>query len=133
MPYPVAAVRGKMFSVSAQTYIEKVLGYPTHDPHGSPIPTRDGQVEIPKLTMLAELKPGQRGVIRQVSDDDAEMLNFLGGLGMYPGTGVEMLGKEPYGGPLLVKVSGTDHAIGSELATHVYVSLQAPDDGTKKQ
>ena len=122
-----------VISEQFEDQIEKLLGYPTHDPHGSPIPTRDGQVEIPKLTMLAELKPGQRGVIRQVSDDDAEMLNFLGGLGMYPGTGIEMLGKEPYGGPLLVKVSGTDHAIGAELATHVYVSLQAPDDSAKKQ
>lgn len=108
--------------------IERLLGYPTHDPHGSPIPTRDGHVETPKLTMLAELQPGQRAVIRQVSDNDADMLNFLGGLGMYPGTGVEMMSKDPFGGPLHVKVSGTDHAIGSELAAHVYVSLQVIED-----
>jgi len=107
--------------------IEKVLGYPTHDPHGSPIPTRDGYVETRDLTVLSELEPGQKAVIEQVSDDDAGMLNFLGGLGMYPGTGVEMVAREPYGGPLRIKVSGENHAIGDELAKHVFVSVSADE------
>ena len=103
--------------------IEKLLDFPTHDPHGSPIPTREGQVENPELAMLADLSPGQRGVIQRVNDDDPAMLTFLGDLGMYPGTLVEMMAKEPYGGPLRVRVSGKDHAVGSELAANVFVSI----------
>jgi DtxR family Mn-dependent transcriptional regulator len=102
--------------------IEKLLGYPTHDPHGSPIPTRDGRVEAQNLRALTALQPGDKAVIRQVSDRDAEMLSFLGGLGMYPGAAIEMMEREPYGGSLRIKVAGKDQAIGSELAEHVFVS-----------
>lgn len=102
--------------------IERLLGYPTHDPHGSPIPTRDGHIETPDLKALAELGPGEKGVIKQVADGDSEMLTFLGKLGMYPGTHVEMVNKEPYGGPLRIRVSGKSHAIGTELAENVFVS-----------
>lgn len=102
--------------------IEKLLGYPTHDPHGSPIPTRDGRVETRSLRVLTALRPGEEAVIRQVSDKDAAMLNFLGGLGMYPGARIEIVTKEPYGGPLRIRVGGKDQAIGSELAEHVFVS-----------
>ena len=109
--------------------IEKQLGFPTHDPHGSPIPTRDGRVDVPRdLRVLADLRPGEKAIIRQVSDGDPGMLNFLGGLGMYPGTGIEMVTKEPYGGPFRIRVSGKDHAIGSELAEHVFVSVASTSD-----
>ncbi len=103
--------------------IEKLLDYPTHDPHGAPIPTRDGDVEADEIVALSRLEPGQQAVIRQVSDKDSAMLSYLGGLGMYPGTRVEMVEKEPYGGSLRIKVSGKDHSIGSELAEKVFISL----------
>ncbi len=103
--------------------IEKLLGYPTHDPHGAPIPTRDGDVEASEIIKLSRLEPGQRAVIRQVSDNDSDMLSYLGSLGMYPGTRVEMVAKEPYGGSLRIKVSGKNHSIGSELAEKVFISL----------
>ncbi len=103
--------------------IEKLLGYPTHDPHGAPIPTRDGNVEASEIVALSRLEPGQQAVIRQVSDKDSAMLSYLGGLGMYPGTRVEMVAKEPYGGSLRIKISGKDHSIGSELAEKVFISL----------
>ena len=117
-----------VISEQFENQIEKMLDYPTHDPHGSPIPTRDGQIEARDLRLLSDLGPGQKGVIRQVSDDDAGMLSFLGGLGMYPGTGIEVVAKEPYGGPLRIKVSGKDHAIGSQLAEHVFVSVVSSVD-----
>ena len=103
--------------------IEKLLGYPTHDPHGAPIPTRDGNVETSDIVTLSRLEPGQQAVIRQVSDKDSDMLSYLGGLGMYPGTRVEMVGREPYGGSLQIKVSGKNHSIGNDLAEKVFISL----------
>lgn len=108
--------------------IEKLLGYPTHDPHGAPIPTRDGNVEASEIVTLSRLEPGQQAVIRQVSDKDSAMLSYLGGLGMYPGTPIEMVGKDPYGGSLRIKVSGKDHSIGSELAEKVFISLASDVD-----
>ena len=103
--------------------IEELLGYPTHDPHGAPIPTREGDVETAEVTALSDLAPGQHGVIQQVSDSDPEMLSYLGSLGMYPGEPIELVGKEPFGGSLRIRVSGKDHAIGAELAENVFISI----------
>ncbi len=102
--------------------IEKLLGYPTHDPHGAPIPTREGVVETPAGTTLANLEPGDQALIQSVSDSDSSMLSHLGRLGMYPGTSVEVLKREPYGGSLRIRISGEDQSIGIELAENVFVS-----------
>jgi len=102
--------------------IDQILGHPTHDPHGDPIPTKDGQVDGTRHATLAELEPGQEGVIRRVTDGDPAMLRYLGDLGLYPETQVEMLSKAPYGGPLQVRVGEDVRAIGRELADNVFVS-----------
>lgn len=104
--------------------IDRLLGYPTRDPHGDPIPTRDGHVERVRHATLAEMEPGQEGVVSRVSDADPAMLRYLGDLGLYPDTEVDMLEKEPFGGPLRVRVAGTERAIGAELARSVFVSLK---------
>lgn len=105
--------------------IDRLLGFPTHDPHGDPIPTKDGRVDLTRHGTLAELEPGQRGIVRRVTDGDPEMLRYLGRLGLYPDTRVEMLEKEPYGGSLRVRVSGAERSVGRELAHHVFVSADA--------
>ena len=112
-----------VISENFENKIEELLGHPTHDPHGAPIPTREGHVDHAELTMLSKLKPGEQGTIERVSDNDPKMLSYLGKLGMYPGTAVEMLSREPYGGSLRIKVSGTDHAVGPELAENVFISI----------
>jgi DtxR family Mn-dependent transcriptional regulator len=103
--------------------IEKLLGYPTHDPHGAPIPTRDGRIEEGDVTVLSRLEPGEKGRICRVSDHDKAMLGFLGELGMYPGTSVEVVKRDPFGGPLRVRIAGRDEAIGSQLADNVFIEL----------
>jgi DtxR family Mn-dependent transcriptional regulator len=113
-----------VISEQFEAQIEKALGYPTRDPHGAPIPSRDGQLEIAEATELGELQPGDQGVIDRVNDDDPDMLAFLGSLGMYPGTRIEMVGQDPYGGSFKIKVSGRHHAIGTEIASHVFIATE---------
>jgi DtxR family Mn-dependent transcriptional regulator len=119
-----------VISEQFEDQIEKVLGYPTRDPHGAPIPSREGHVEVADTTVLAELKPGEQGVIERVNDDDAGMLAFLGGIGMYPGTAVEMIGQEPYGGPYNIKVSGRDRAVGLEIANNVFIMMEETNEAS---
>lgn len=101
--------------------IDRMLGFPTHDPHGDPIPTKDGRLAEERHAPLASLEPGQAAVVRRVRDGDPELLRYLGRLGLYPDTAVEMLDKAPFGGPLRVRVGDAEHAIGSELAQSVFV------------
>jgi DtxR family Mn-dependent transcriptional regulator len=109
-------------SEELEARIDAFLGHPTHDPHGDPIPTKDGLLDRTRHATLAELEPGQAGVVRRVTDGDPALLRYLGDLGLYPETPVEMLAKEPYGGPLRVRVSGTEQAVGRELAGNVFVA-----------
>jgi len=102
--------------------IDAFLGYPTLDPHGDPIPTKEGHLELVRHETLASLRPGEAAVIQRVTDGDPARLRYLGQLGLYPRTTVEMLEQEPYGGPLRVLVSGAERSIGRELACHIFVS-----------
>jgi DtxR family Mn-dependent transcriptional regulator len=92
------------------------LGNPTHDPHGDPIPTVEGQIDEPPTRALAELRPGERGVFARVSDSDPDMLRYLAERGIAPGDQLELAGREPFGGPLAVRANGRDHALGERLA-----------------
>ncbi len=96
--------------------IAEKLGEPTHDPHGDPIPTRDGRIEESATRSLAESKPGERVVLTRVSDSDPEMLRYLGERGIEPGTPLEVVGREPFGGPLNVRVGDRELPLGLRLA-----------------
>ncbi len=101
------------------------LGDPLHDPHGAPIPTRDGRVAEEELRTLAEVGAGERVRVRQVQDEDAGRLRYLAELGIRPGSMLRILDRAPFEGPITLWVdeagSGATRAIGVGLATHVFV------------
>ncbi len=101
--------------------IDRMLGHPTHDPHGAPIPTKDGRIDDTRHPTLAEIPAGVQVRVARVSDRDPAMLRYLGELGLYPETLVEVVERVPFGGPLRLVVEGTACDIGEELARHVFV------------
>jgi DtxR family Mn-dependent transcriptional regulator len=105
--------------------IDRMLGHPTHDPHGSPIPTKDGRIEDFSRLTLAELSPGAKARVASVSDRDPAMLRYLGAIGLFPETLVELLERVPFGGPLRLLVDGAPRDVGEELARHVFVAPAA--------
>jgi DtxR family Mn-dependent transcriptional regulator len=108
--------------------IDVLLGRPTHDPHGDPIPTKDGRIDHVRHGTLSAMEPGQMGTVRRVTDGDPAMLRYLGQVGLYPHAPVEMVGKDPFDGPLRVRISGEEHAIGRVLGDNVFVSAKNVDD-----
>jgi DtxR family Mn-dependent transcriptional regulator len=111
--------------VISEEFEEKIfetLGRPTRDPHGDPIPTKDGRVIAADHERLSDLKSGAKGVIRQVSDSDAEILRYLGARGLVPDTAVEVLDKAPFDGPLMIRTGKADHVLGRRLASHIRVA-----------
>ena len=110
--------------VISEEFEEKIfeaLGRPTRDPHGHPIPARDGTLMAGQHERLSDMEPGATGVIRRVSDSDAEMLRYLGARGLIPDAPVEVLDKAPFNGPLTVKAGETSHVLGRDLARHIRV------------
>ena len=113
--------------VISEEFEEKIfeaLGRPTRDPHGDPIPAKDGTVVAAEHDRLSDLEPGATGVIRQVSDSDAEMLRYLGTRGLIPNAPVEVLEKAPFNGPVTVKTRETSHVLGRDLAQHIRVETR---------
>src|SRR6266496_3077090 len=103
--------------------LDALLGYPTVDPHGDPIPSKEGFISSRAGRTLAQLQVGQSARIMRIWDQDPEKLSYLGELGLYPDTYVQMAGKAPFGGPLRVRVGEmsqqqVEHMLGVELAEH---------------
>ncbi len=95
------------------------LGNPAYDPHGAPIPTVDGDIEEPDLIPLSELELDAVAEFRMVSDKDSERLRYLASLGLRPGVRFVTVGKQPFRGPLTIRLHGTtprDQVVGFELA-----------------
>jgi DtxR family Mn-dependent transcriptional regulator len=105
-----------VLSEELEARIDRALGYPTHDPHGDPIPDAALNVARSKLRSLATLAPGEKAVVRRVPDGDAALLRYLAELALMPGRTVRMGEPEPFGGPLRVTVGKSEHAISREVA-----------------
>ena len=99
------------------------MGEPEFDPHGAPIPTRDGAVDETEYTSLAELAVGTPGVVVRVADEDPAMLRYLAELSVVPGKRVTVKARAPYGGPITLVVGRAEISVGPALAAHV---LTAP-------
>jgi DtxR family Mn-dependent transcriptional regulator len=108
-------------SEALEDRLDAVLGYPTVDPHGAPIPTKDGRLDAPATTPLWASSPGASVTVAEVEDEDAALLAHLAELGLVPGARVAVLTKGPFGGPLRVRVAGKEHALGEIVAGAVLV------------
>jgi DtxR family Mn-dependent transcriptional regulator len=109
-------------SEELEARIDRSLGFPTHDPHGDPIPDADLRLERARLRTLASLEPGDEATIRRVPSDDDELLRYLSKLMLVPGKKVKLRRAEPFGGPLTVRVGKAEHAISRELAAGIGVA-----------
>lgn len=112
-----------VLSEDVEERIAQSLGEPTRDPHGDPIPARDGTVEQLRHAVLADLEPGQKGTIVRVSDSDPAILRDLADSGMLPGTELEVVASVARGG-LRVRAAGADHTLSSDHAKAVFVQAK---------
>lgn len=94
----------------------KVLGDPQEDPHGDPIPGPDGTLAELVYVPLANLAVGDEAEIRRVNTSQADRLRYIGSAGLTPGTHVELVAREPFQGPIRLKVGDREQIIGHELA-----------------
>ncbi len=101
--------------------LEDFLDNPSVCPHGHPIPTARGEIVAIEGVSLSQLASGMRSTILQVAEDNEEILNYLGSLGMYPGTEVKVCESAPFEGPLLIEVKGSKYAIARDVAERVLV------------
>ncbi len=120
-----AEILEHVLSEDLEDRIATVLGDPDSDPHGHPIPGKDGSVREPSRRRLWDVAEGDRVAVERVSDEMPEALRFLGVAGIRPGAAVTVVERGPVGGPLFVRVDdGSDdiHALSKDLAEVVWVA-----------
>jgi DtxR family Mn-dependent transcriptional regulator len=90
------------------------LGEPLHDPHGHPIPTREGGLAERRLKTLAECTEGQSIIIREVQDDNPDRLRRWQALGLTPGVTVRILSYQPLDDMFQLQIGSSVIPVGSE-------------------
>ena len=109
-------------SEELEARIDRTLGFPTHDPHGDPIPDADLNLASEQLRSLDDLQPGERATVQRVPDEDSELLRYLRSLDLVPGAPVQLVEAAPFGGPLKVLARGKERAVSRQLAAQIGVS-----------
>jgi len=118
-----AEVLEHVLSEDLEQLIAARLGDPTVDPHGDPIPTVEFGIDEPATRSLDELPLGVSGRLVRVSDDP-EMLRYLAGLGIALGDRLEVVDRQPFGGPVFVRVGAREHPIGGALARAMRIETE---------
>lgn len=112
-----------VISEDLEDRIANFLGDPERDPHGDPIPTKAGHVERPVYQSLLDVDAGQTAVIRRVSDQNPDHLKHFSKLGLIPDATVDVVQREPFEGPLRVRMaSGLEHVLDETLARSIWVT-----------
>ena len=115
-----------VISEALEDAIAAALGHPTVDPHGDPIPTKEGHVAAVVGEPLSQAELNQSYRLVRVLHQDQERLSYLGTLGLYPNATIIIRERAPFNGPLLIDVDGQSHALANDMAEHLLV--EAIDD-----
>ncbi|WP_120521362.1 metal-dependent transcriptional regulator [Arthrobacter celericrescens] len=120
----------------SDTFIERMalkLGNPARDPHGDPIPAADGTVALPHAHRMAELDVGHSGRITRISDENPELLRYLAAEEIDLDASVEVMGRKPFGGALVVKIgsgpTSREYDLADEVASALWVASESVHEG----
>jgi len=124
--HPEADHLEHVISEALEERIAAYLGNPQADPHGAPIPPRDGSLPPLQDRRLSDMAVGQVAEITRVSDHDPELLRYLDRLGLRPHRRVRITGRSPFDGPLHVQPDGSDevHALSRRITDDVFVLVE---------
>lgn len=110
--------------IQSERLIDKLddfLGNPTEDPHGDPIPDRQGRLPKIDKQLLSELGEGRKGVCVGVKDTSTKFLQYLDKQGIALGTAISVLGREAFDGSLRISINGKEASISGKVAANLYV------------
>src|SRR4051812_4700209 len=105
-----------VISEDLEARIAAKLGNPTHDPHGDPIPSAELVIDEGDTQALEALPVGACGRFVRVSDADPTMLRWLHAQGIELGAALEVVDRQPFEGPLTIRLAGADHVLGGRVA-----------------
>ncbi len=101
--------------------LEAFLGFPTHDPHGDPIPDKEGNIEHHKNTMLSSVEEGKSCVVIGIKDSSDPFLKFLDKLCIQLGSTLKVISKESFDNSMLVETATGSISISNQISKNLFV------------
>ena len=101
--------------------LEAFLEFPTHDPHGDPIPDKEGNIEHHKDTMLSSVETEKSCVVIGIKDSSDPFLKFLDKLQIQLGSTLKVISKEPFDNSMLVKTESASISISNQISKNIFV------------
>ncbi len=101
--------------------LDRFLGFPTHDPHGDPIPDKDGNLKIVEKSLLSTLSKNESGICIGVDDSSSEFLQFLDKKGITLGKKITILDKEDFDNSLSISIGDKKLSISNKIASNLYI------------
>ena len=113
-----------VISEKLEERIAAALNYPEFDPHGDPIPAKDGSIIAIDVELLSAVPSGSTVWVRRIIDDaNSELLRYLAEMGLTPGTAVTVQSVAPFEGPLTLLIADETRVIGRNVAASVLVEF----------
>jgi DtxR family transcriptional regulator, Mn-dependent transcriptional regulator len=103
--------------------LDAFLEYPTHDPHGDPIPDKDGNYSPIKSINILEIGTGKEGVLSFVKDSSDVFLRYLNKNNLALGDTIKVLDFEPFDNSLTIETTTKKMIISKEVAQNLYLSV----------
>lgn len=101
--------------------LEAFLEFPTHDPHGDPIPDKEGNIEHHKDTMLSSVETEKSCIVIGIKDSSDPFLKFLDKLQIQLGSTLKVISKEPFDNSMLVKTESAAISISNQISKNIFV------------
>lgn len=101
--------------------LDEALGFPSIDPHGHPIPTRDGVLVGRDDTSLSACNVGDVVRVSRVDDDNAELLQHASQIGLALNSKITVKEKKSFDGSMVVKVGTKHQFISKQVADAIFV------------
>ena len=105
----------------ADVLLDAFLGHPRRDPHGDPIPDKNGYLPEVKKTLLSEHISGQESILVSVKDASDNFLKYLNQKNISLGAHIKVIALEPFDGSMTVEINDLTHYFSPTITTNLYV------------
>lgn len=107
--------------------ISEMLGHPQFDPHGDPIPNKDGTLPDLMFNQLSEAQPDHFYVIKRINNQSPDFLRYIEELGLKPDAKLQVINKAPFNGPMTIKLNDERLIVGHEVVKQIQIEQISED------
>ena len=103
--------------------LDSYLSFPKFDPHGEPIPSKEGKIPVRNTITLNKLKVNAKGKVLGVTLDDKSFLEYLTKLNIKIGTNIEIIDKISFDKSLNIKIDKKNHHVSNQVGEHILIKV----------